>query len=107
MKVSHIATIAFLSASAIGFTAAVSLVARQFTIERSAVQVVVDATITARLQGLSDALDYVPVAERISLLSKCGFKDETALVSALSAQRRELSSAEQIRAAELALYDKR
>ena len=107
MKVSHIATIAFLSASAIGLTAAVSLVARQFTIERSAVQVVVDTTIAARLQGLSDALDYVPVTERTSLLSKFGFKDETALVAALSAQRRELSSAEQIRAAELALNDKR
>lgn len=38
MKVSHIATIAFLSASAIGMTGAVSVVARQFTIERSAVR---------------------------------------------------------------------
>ncbi|WP_143756935.1 hypothetical protein [Caballeronia glebae] len=88
-------------------TAAVSLVARQFTIERSTVQVVVDTTIAARLQGLSDALDHVPVAERPSLLSKFGFKDETALVAALSAQGRELSCAEQIRAAELALNDKR
>jgi hypothetical protein len=107
MKVSHIATIALLSASAIGMTGAVSVVARQFTIERSAVQVVVDTSIAARLQGLSDAMEHVPAAGRPSLLSKYGFRDETALAAALAAQRRDLDSAEKLRAAELAANEKR
>jgi hypothetical protein len=107
MKVSHIATIAFLTASAIGMTGAVSVVARQFTIERSAVQVVVDTSVAARLQGLSDAMEHVPAAERPLLLSKYGFKDEKALAAALTAQQRDLDSAERLRAAELAANDKR
>jgi len=107
MKVSHIATIAFLSASAFGMTGAVSVVARQFTIERSAVQVVVDTSIAARLQGLSDAMEHVPAAGRPLLLSKYGFRDETALAAALAAQRRDLDSAERLRAAELAANEKR
>jgi hypothetical protein len=107
MKVNHIATIAFLSASAIGMTGAVSVVARQFAIERSAVQVVVNTSIAARLQGLSDAMEHVPTAERPSLLSKYGFKDETALGAALTAQRHDLGSAERLRAAELAANEKR
>jgi hypothetical protein len=102
MKVSHNATIAFLSASAIGMTGAVSVVARQFTIERSAVQVVVDTSIASRLQGLSDAMEHVPDAERPLLLSRYRFKNETALAAALTAQPRDLDSAEKLRAAELA-----
>jgi hypothetical protein len=107
MKVSHIATIAFLSASAIAMTGAVSVVARQFTIERSAVQVVVDTSIAARLQGLSDAMEHVPTGERPLLLSKYGFQDETALGAALTAQRRDLHSAQRLRAAQLAANEKR
>ena len=106
MKVSHIATIAFLSASAIGMAGAVSVVARQFTIERSAVQVVVDTSIAARLQGLSDAMEYVPAAGRPLLLSKYGLRDETALAAALAAQRHDLDSAERLRAAKLAANEK-
>jgi hypothetical protein len=107
MKVSHIATIAFLSASAIGMTGAIGVVARQFTIERSAVQVLVDTSIAARLQGLSDAIERVPATDRPLLLSKYGFRDETALGAALTAQRRDLDSAAQLRAAELAANEKR
>lgn len=107
MKVSHVATIAFLSASAIGMTGAISVVAHQFTNERSAVQVVIDTGIAARLQGLSDAIEHVPAAERPLLLSKYGFKDETALGAAVTAQRRDLDSAERLRAAELAANEKR
>jgi hypothetical protein len=107
MKVSHIATIAFLSASAIGMTGAIGVVARQFMIERSAVQVVVDTGIAARLQGLSDAIEHVPATERLLLLSKYGFRDETALGAALTAQRRDLDSAARLRAAELAANEKR
>jgi hypothetical protein len=85
MKVSHITTIAFLSASAIGMTGAVSVVARQFTIERSAVQVVVDTCIAARLQGLSDAMEHVPAAGRPLLLKKYGFGRDGACCSPSSA----------------------
>ncbi|BCQ29307.1 hypothetical protein NK8_74970 (plasmid) [Caballeronia sp. NK8] len=41
------------------------------------------------------------------LLSKYGFRDETALAAALAAQRRDLASAERLRAAELASNEKR
>ncbi|WP_143328099.1 hypothetical protein [Caballeronia pedi] len=107
MKVSHIATIAFLSASAIVMTGAISVAARQFTIERSAVRVIVDTSIAARLQGLSDAIELVPAYERSLLLSKYGFKDEMALAAALTAQRGDMHLAEKLRAAELAANEKR
>ncbi|MBC8640750.1 hypothetical protein IAG25_28435 [Caballeronia sp. EK] len=107
MKASHIATLALLSVSAICSTGGITIAARQFTIERSAVRVVADSTVAARLQGLSDAIDLVPANQRPELLLKYGLKDEPALAAALSVQRRELDAAAKSRAEELAANDKR
>jgi hypothetical protein len=107
MKLSHIVTIATLSASAICSIGAIGLVARQFTIERSAVLVMADTEITARLQGLSDAIEHFPTSQHQPLLSTYGFNDERALAQALSAQRRELDFVQQARTVELTTNDKR
>ena len=60
-----------------------------------------------RMQGLTDAIDYVPMSERHALLSEYGFLNEEALQTALPAQRRDLESAQQARAEELSTNDKR
>ena len=107
MKISHIATVALLAASAISSLGAIGLVARQYTVQRSAVRVVANTALLERLQGLTDAIDYVPMSERHALLSEYGFLNEKALQTALPAQRRDLESAQQARAEELSTNDKR
>lgn len=107
MKISHIATVALLTASAISSLGAISLVVHQYTVQRSAVQVVADTALVERMQGLTDAINYVPMSERHALLSEYGFLNEEALQTALPAQRRDLESAQQARAEELSTNDKR
>ncbi|MDR5883732.1 hypothetical protein [Caballeronia sp. LZ032] len=107
MKLSHIITVAILCASAVSSIAGVGLVARQFTIERTAVQVVVNTAVVERMQGVSDAVGYLSAADQQALLQKYGFSDRDAFDKALRDRRRELGEAQQVRADTLRANDKR
>lgn len=107
MKLSHLATVTILALSAIGSAGAIGLVAREFAIERTAVQVVADTAIVERLQGVSDAIDHVPPEQQQGMLAAYGFAQKMSLDEALSAQRSTLDRAQQARAVELSANDKR
>ncbi|WP_144444403.1 hypothetical protein, partial [Caballeronia arationis] len=94
MKLSHIITVAILCASAVSSIAGVGLVARQFTLERTAVQVVVNTAVVERMQGVSDAVGYLSAADQQALLQKYGFSDRDAFDEALRDRRRELGEAQ-------------
>jgi hypothetical protein len=107
MKISHIATVALLAASAMSSVGAIGPVAHQYRVQRSAVQVVANTTIVERMQGLSEALDYIPESGRHSLLTEIGFSSQKDFAAALSAKRQELELSQQARAEELTTNDKR
>ncbi|WP_310009324.1 hypothetical protein [Caballeronia sp. LZ043] len=111
MKISHIATIALLATSAGSSMVAATLVARQYTMQRPVVQLITDTAVVERMQGVSDAIryavDYMPVAERQTLVSDYGYYNEDAFRLALHAQRSALESLQRTRAKELAANDMR
>ncbi|KNH04371.1 hypothetical protein BRCH_02109c [Candidatus Burkholderia brachyanthoides] len=106
MKIRHLATVALLAASAISSIGALGLVARQFTLQRSAVSVMSNIAVVERLQGMNDALDYVLEGKRHTLISKYGFSNEQEVQAALMAERHELNTSQQARAEELSTNDK-
>ncbi|WP_050455467.1 hypothetical protein [Candidatus Burkholderia verschuerenii] len=107
MKISHLATVALLAASAISSIGALGLTAHQFTLQRSAVSVMANTTVVERLQGMNDALGYVPEGKRRALISTYGFSSEREVQVALTIMRRELVTSQQVRAEELSTNDKR
>jgi hypothetical protein len=107
MKTSHLATIGLLAISSLSAIGAIGLVAHQYTIQRSAVQVVANTAVVERMQGFSDALSHVPNGERQVAVAKYGFLSENAFESALMEKRGELETSLKVRAEELATNDKR
>ncbi|WP_321794607.1 hypothetical protein [Caballeronia sp. J97] len=107
MKISHLATISFLVVSTISSIGAIGIVAHQYTVQRSAAQVVANTAVVERMQGLSDALAHVADDGRAAVVADYGFVSEKDFEAALSAQRRTLETSLNTRAEELATNDKR
>jgi hypothetical protein len=107
MKISHLATVVLLTVSTVGSIGSLCFVAQQFTVQRSAVQVVADTVVVERMQGMSDALASIPDGERHAAIASYGFAGEKDLEAALMAERLELETSQKARAEELATNDKR
>jgi hypothetical protein len=107
MKISHLAAVLLLSLSAIGSIESIGLVAQQFTIQRSAVQVLANTVTVERMQGMSDALAHIPESHRHAAAMEYGFSGDKDLGVALTAMRGDLEASQKARAEELATNDKR
>jgi hypothetical protein len=107
MKISHLAAVILLSLSAIGSIGSIGLVARQFTIQRSAVQVLANTVTVERMQGMSDALVHIPEGHRHAAAMEYGFSGDKDIEVALTAMRGDLEASQKARAEELATNDKR
>ncbi|WP_144444324.1 hypothetical protein [Caballeronia arationis] len=70
-------------------------------------QVVASTAVVERMQGVSDAVEYLSATDQHSLLEKYGYSDRVAFDRALQDGRRELSEAQQVRADTLRANDKR
>jgi hypothetical protein len=107
MKISHLAAVVLLSVSAIGSIGSIGLVAQQFTIQRSAVQVLATTVTLERMQGMSDALAHIPEGQRHAAAMEYGVSGDKDIEVALTAMRGDLEASQKARAEELATNDKR
>jgi hypothetical protein len=107
MKINHLATVVLLSLSAIGSIGSIGLVARQFTIQRSAVLVLANTVTLERMQGMSDALAHISEGQRHAAAMEYGFSGDKDIEVALTAMRGDLEASQKARAKELATNDKR
>jgi hypothetical protein len=107
MKLTHRATVSILALAVVASASSIGLTAQQLRPQRGLVDVLINTAIVSELNGVSDAVNDIPLSARRGVLARHGVVSEEALAASLSAQRAHLAQAERERSDELARSDRR
>ncbi len=107
MKLTHQATVSILALSVVASVSSIGLTAQQLKPQQGVVDVLISTAIVSELNGISDAVNDIPLSARRGVLARHGVTSEEALAVSVDAQRAHVAEAERERSDELTRSDRR